>query len=219
MKTVAFPIYLFLVISTLCVGQISPPVIELYGGGSAGLGENRPFWNLSNQHGKYSLSPFGGLAGFRMEAVDSSDSFLRFDYGLECYYPGAQDGGFSIHQGYAAIKTPLLTFWAGRKEEVIGNQDSTLSTGGSVWSGNARPMPKLVLATPGYVDVPFTKGYVEVNGSLAHGWFEKERYVENVYLHQKACPYPFWRRFPAERLPGADSLCSMGRGLSQSAVW
>ncbi len=208
MKTIFVPIF-FLFISMLCSGQISPPVIDLYGGGSAGIGENRPFWNISNQHGKYSLNPYGGIVGFSIEAVDSSKSFLRFDYGLECFYPGAREAGFKIHQGYAAIKTSLLTFWAGRKEEVIGNQDSILSTGGSVWSANARPMPKLVLATPGYVDVPFTKGYVEVNGSLAHGWFEEDRYVKNLYMHQKHAHVRF----------GGDFFINASVGLIHFAQW
>lgn len=208
MKAIFVPIF-FLFISTLCAGQISPPVIDLYGGGSAGIGENRPFWNLSNQYGKYSSNSYGGIAGFSIEAVDSSKSFLSFDYGLECYYPGAREAGLIIHQGYASIKTPWLNFWAGRKEEVIGNQDTLLSSGSVVWTANAPTMPKLAIATPGYIDVPFTKGYVEVNGSLAHGWFEEDRYVKNLYMHQKHAHVRF----------GGDFFINASVGLIHFAQW
>lgn len=174
-----------LILSVLSFSQISAPLIELYGGGSAGSGETKPFWNISNQHGKYSTASFEGIIGLKLESIDSSASFLSVDYGLELYNRFGIENTYVIHQGYAEIKSPYLVLRAGRKEEVIGNQDTLLSQGAATWSSNHTPIPELVLATPGYIDVPFTKGYVEVNGSLSHGWFEKDRYVENVYLHQK----------------------------------
>jgi hypothetical protein len=173
-------VLLFSFLSSLIYSQISAPSIDLYAGASAGIGDNKPFWNISNQQGQYSLDPFGGVLGVAIESVDSSDSYLSFDYGIEVYSRFQKNYGFVVQRGYAVMKIPFLELWAGRKEEIIGNQDSTLSIGSTVWSMNARPMPKVVLATPGYVDVPFTKGYVEINGSLGHGWFEKDRYVENV---------------------------------------
>ena len=199
----------FLFLSSLIYSQISAPNIDLYSGASAGIGDNKPFWNISNQQGQYSLDPFGGLLGVTIESVDSSDSFISFDYGIEIYSRFQQNNGFLIQRGYAEVKIPFLVFWAGKKEEIIGNQDSSLSIGSTVWSGNARPMPKLVLATPGYVDVPFTKGYVEVNGSLAHGWFEKDRYVENVFLHQKYLHVRF----------GGDFFINASLGLIHFAQW
>ncbi|WP_446012153.1 capsule assembly Wzi family protein, partial [Candidatus Electrothrix sp.] len=204
--------YLFIaaLLASLAVySQVAAPRIDVYAGGTAAAGGSKPFWQVANQHGKYALAPFEGMAGLKVEGVDSSGSWISFDYGLELYDRFGTENNLVLHQGYAEIKTPLLTFRAGRKEEMIGNQDSTLSTGGSVWSGNARPMPKLVLATPGYVDVPFTKGYVEVNGSLAHGWFEKERYVEDVYMHQKHAHIRF----------GGDSRLNVSLGLIHFAHW
>ena len=189
--------------------QIMAPRFDIYSGGAAGIGSDKPFWNVANTYGKYSLVPFEWITGLKIEAVDSSASLLSIDYGAEIYDRYGEKNELVLHQGYIEIKTALLTFRAGRKEEVIGNQDSILSTGGSVWSANARPMPKLVLATPGYVDVPFTKGYVEVNGSLAHGWFEKERYVENVFLHQKHAHIRF----------GGDFRLNVSLGLIHFAHW
>jgi hypothetical protein len=202
-------ILLLLCLSSFVYSQISAPSIVLYAGASAGTGDNKPFWNISNQQGQYTLVPFSGLAGATIESVDSSDSFFSIDYGIEIYNRLGQNDGLLIHRGYAQVKTPFIVFWAGKKEEIIGNQDSLLSIGSTVWSGNASPMPKLVLATPGYVDVPFTKGYVEINGSLAHGWFEKDRYVTNVYLHQKHLHLRF----------GGDYFLNASLGLIHFAQW
>ena len=200
---------LFLFLSSLIYSQISAPSIDLYGGASAGIGNNKPYWNISNQQGQYSLDPFGGLLGVAIESIDSSDSYVSFDYGIEVYSRFQENYGFLVQRGYVKVKIPFLELWAGRKEEIIGNQDSTLSIGSTVWSMNARPMPKVVLATPGYVDVPFTKGYVEVNGSLGHGWFEKDRYVENVYLHQKQLHLRF----------GGDYIINASVGLIHFSQW
>jgi Capsule assembly protein Wzi len=202
-------VLVLLFFSSLTYSQISAPVIDFYAGASAGLGENKPFWNVSNQLGLYSPDPFGGVLGIGIESVDSSDSFISFDYGVESYYLLQQDAGFLLQKGYAEVKTPFLVFRAGKKDEIIGNQDSLLSIGSTVWSANARLMPKLVLATPGYIDVPFTKGYVEVDGSLAHGWFEKGRYVENLYLHQKHLHVRF----------GGDFFINASLGLIHFAQW
>jgi hypothetical protein len=200
---------LFIFASSLNYSQISTPTIDLIGGVSAGFGDTKPFWNFSNQYGKYSLDPFSELAGLKIEAIDSSDSFISFDYGLEMYSRLKQNEAFYMHQGYAEIKSPYLVFWAGRKEEIMGTQDSLLSIGSATWSRNVRPIPKLVVATPGYVAVPFTKGYLELNGALAHGWFEQGRYVENVYLHQKHLHVRI----------GGDYFINASLGLIHFAQW
>jgi len=202
-------VLLLLCLSSHIYSQISAPDIEFYAGASAGIGDHKPYWNISNQQGLYTPDPFGGLLGVTVEAADSSDSYISFDYGVEISNRLQRNEGFLLQRGYAEVKIPFLVFWAGRKEEVIGNQDSLLSIGSTVWSENARPMPKLVLATPGYVDVPFTKGYVEVNGSLEHGWFEKDRYVKDVYLHQKQLHLRF----------GGDYFINVSAGLIHFAQW
>ncbi len=195
--------------STALDCQITTPRFDIYTGGAAGIGSSKPYWNMSNHFGKYSCAPFEWIAGLKVGAVDTSGSVLSIEYGGELYNRYGYQNELVLHQGYAEIKTPLLTFRAGRKEEMIGNQDSVLSSGGSVWSGNARPMPKLVLSTPGYVDLPFTKGYVEINGSLAHGWFENDRYVDNIYLHQKHAHIRF----------GGDFWLNVSLGLIHFAQW
>jgi len=201
--------FLFLFLSPLVYSQISAPSIDIYAGASAGIGDTKPYWNISNQQGYYTTDPFAGMLGFAVEAIDSSDSYIHFDYGIDMYSRFQQNEGLLMQKGYAEVRIPFLVFWAGKKEEIIGNQDTSLSIGSTVWSWNARLMPKLVLATPGYVDIPFTKGYAEINGSLSHGWFEEDRYVEDVYLHQKHLHLRF----------GGDFFINGSLGLIHFAQW
>jgi hypothetical protein len=200
---------LFLYLPSHIYSQISAPSFDIYAGASGGLGEISPYWNVSNQHGRYSLDPFAGMLGVTIESNDSSETYISFDYGIDLYGRLEQKSEFLLQSGYVEVKIPFLVFWAGMKEEIIGNHDSILSIGSTIWSANSRPMPKLVLATPGYVDIPFTKGYAEINGSLSHGWFDKERYVNNIYLHQKQLHL---------RL-GGDFLINGSVGLLHFAQW
>jgi len=199
----------FLFLASLSYSQISAPTVNIYAGGSAGAGDKKPFWNISNQYGRYTTEPFAAQAGLAVESIDSSASYISIDYGAEACTRFQQNNVILLPKAYLKIKIPFLELWAGRKEEIIGNQDSLLSIGSTVWSRNALPMPKVVLATPGYVDVPFTKGYVEVNGSLGHGWFEGNRYVENVYLHQKQLHMRF----------GGDYFINVSGGIIHFAQW
>ncbi|MFC2090913.1 capsule assembly Wzi family protein [Bacteroidota bacterium] len=189
--------------------QITWPEVEVYAGGAASTGETKPFWNVNNQYGKYSLDPFEGIAGVKLIAEDTSETWFKVNYGLEIYDRLGKNNTFNIHQGYIQVATPYLTLWGGRKEDIIGNQDSLLSIGSTVWSRNAMPMPKLVMETPGYIDVPFTKGYLEISGALAHGWFEKDRYVTNAYMHHKHL----------HARVGGDFFINASLGLIHFAQW
>lgn len=207
MRNLIFVLFLFL--ASLSYSQISAPTVNIYAGGSAGTGDKKPFWNISNQYGRYTTEPFAGQAGIAIKSIDSSASYVSIDYGAEAYSRFQQNNVILLPRAYVKVKIPFLELWAGRKEDIIGNQDSLLSIGSTVWSMNALPMPKVVLATPGYIDVPFTKGYVEVNGSVAHGWFEGDRYVKNVFLHQKQLHMRF----------GGDYFINASLGLIHFAQW
>jgi len=202
-------IVILFLITHYASAQIASPQIDVYGGAALGAGQDKPFWNVNHQYGKYSLDPFEAIAGVNIISSDTSETLIHFDYGLEGYQLVGSNSRSVLHQGYAAVRTPLVAIRAGMKEETIGSQDSSLTLGGTVWSHNARPMPKLVIETPGFVDVPLTKGYLEVNGSLAHGWFEQDRYVKDIFLHQK---YLYLRI-------GGDFMFNASYGIIHFAQW
>jgi hypothetical protein len=63
-----------------------------------------------------------------------------------------------------------LTFMQVPAVETFGNQYDPLSSGSLLYSGNARPMPK-VAAYSDYMPVPYSRGYIEFKGYLFHGWY------------------------------------------------
>ena len=161
------------------------PSIEIETGVMGSLGKQIPFWMLSNNFGKYSLSNAQAFAGIHLERSFTQGKNLDYFYGVEGVARLDKSSEAYLHQWYVGGKLWFTRIWAGAREEVYGNQDMVLSSGGLLWSGNARPMPKMMIDVPEYTTIPFTFKLVEFKGGMSHGWFEDDRYVKNAWLHHK----------------------------------
>ncbi|MEZ0483714.1 capsule assembly Wzi family protein [Fibrella aquatica] len=94
---------------------------------------------------------------------------------------------FLLPEAYAKVKYRSVEFYAGRRREIIGLVDSTVSSGSYIWSGNALPPLKIQIGTAGWV--PLSKA-LAINAFFAQGWFEYNRFIKGSMLHQKAL---YWR--------------------------
>ena len=173
------------------------------------MGKQTPFWLLSNQSGKNSVRPASGFLSAKIHSEPDTSKKFALGYGLELFE--RQDGYNSlwIHQAFLKVNYQFMYFRIGSEEDTYGNQDSTLSTGSILWSENTRPMPKLVLATNGYIDVPYTKGYFQISGLLSHGWFGDDGYVKDAYLHHKNVYIKVGGKLPV----------NLSLGLQHYAMW
>ena len=147
------------------------------------------FWAHSNKYGQ--IPTFGNsvLVGvLHTAAYDSTYSRdkklkpLDWSYGVEGM--GLVNQGrmnYVIPQAYLSGRWKNFEAYVGRRKEIFGFVDSTLSSGSYIWSGNALPMPKVQLHTPGYLG----KGWIGIKGGIAHGWFTDNGLVQNHFLHQK----------------------------------
>ncbi|GAB4031929.1 capsule assembly Wzi family protein [Spirosoma gilvum] len=96
---------------------------------------------------------------------------------------------FLLPEAHLKLAIGSIELYAGRRRDVIGLGDSLLSSGFIIGSGNALPIPKIQIATRGYVPLKFLKNFVSINAGYAHGWFT-DAYIQGSYLHQK---YLYWR--------------------------
>lgn len=178
--------------------------------GAISSGEYAPFWVVSDRQGKFLPESWWVSQG-----VDIAGRYQLFQnweaaYGTEIFGRSSQRSEVWLHQGYISITAyNFLRLQGGLWEEIIGSPQSQLSSGSIIWSGNARPMPKVALSTPGFIDVPFLGGYAKVSGLLSHGWFEGDRYAEDVWLHHKNLHL---------RL-GGDFPVNLSYGLNHYAQW
>ena len=168
---------------------------------------NTPFWLRANQYGTVPLtSPIvtlrGSISSDYKKAVTKEDQYKlsKFDwgYGLNIVGNVGKENQFLIPEAYIKAKFGAFEIYAGRRKEIFGLVDSTLSSGSYIWSGNALPMPKIQIMNRDFVPLGITKGFLSFKGSYAHGWFENDRTdVKNFYLHQKSLYFrlgkPDWK--------------------------
>ena len=166
-----------------------------------------PFWLRANQYGIVpNQSPIltlrGSVSSDYKKAITKEDQYKlsKFDwgYGLNIVGNVGKENQFLIPEVFVKAKYGAFEIYAGRRREIFGLVDSTLSSGSYIWSGNALPMPKIQISTPNFVPLGFTKGFLSFKGNYAHGWFENSRTdVKNFYLHQKSLYFrlgkPDWK--------------------------
>ena len=110
----------------------------------------------------------------------------RFDWsvGLQVIGNAATQRQFVLPQAYGKVRWKSIELGAGRWRQLTGLGDSTLSSGFINGSDNALPIPKIQLATLGYVPLNFVKRFIAINAGYVHGWFTGA-YIQGSYLHQK----------------------------------
>lgn len=158
-----------------------------------------PFWLRANQYGIVpNQSPVLTLRAGVYANYDSSRHNLhwkasRFDVGYGLAVVGnvspnllPYEKAVLLPEAYVKVRRGIWEAYVGRRQERFGLADSTLSTGSYAWSGNAMPIPKIQVSIPNFVPIGFTKGWVSVQGTYAHGFLSASGYIRNTMLHQKS---------------------------------
>lgn len=183
-----------------------------------------PFWLRANQYGIVpNRSP---LLTFRAGVYSDYDmashstgrwkkSKYDFGYGLNLVVNRTQnqlsyESNVLLPEAYVKVRRGIWEAYIGRRREKFGLADSTLSTGSYAWSGNAMPIPKIQISIPVFTPIGFTKGWLAVQGTFAHGFLSASGFVENTLLHQKSLYFRFGREKDVVRLYG---------GFNHQVVW
>lgn len=148
-----------------------------------------PFWLRANQFGTVPLIAPAGIVRLGSTGVFRRDSTRKswlFGYGVEVVGNGGPNNKVLLPAAYAKIGYGSMELVIGRRKEVMGLVDTTLSSGSYSWSGNAMPITKIQIGTNGFAPLHFTKDLIAINAFFAHGWFPNTDSIQNSYLHQKA---------------------------------
>ena len=167
-----------------------------------------PFWLRSLQYG--SVPQQGPAMGLRMKADRHYLERKRFDwrYSFEgTAWIGKQTNLF-LTEAFVSGRWRKWELYAGRKKEIYGLGDSTLSSGFYAWSGNALPLPKLQLGTRDYL--PLFNKWIGLHMTYSHGWFDGMGVLKNAYLHQKSL---------YGRIGRPDSRLQLYGGLNHQVHW
>ena len=187
--------------------------INLGFGTSAGFGESVPFWLFSNQYSLLNKDPFNlyALAGYRKLFDDEK----KFDISYGVNFVNRYSTKYDIYaeEAYGKLKFNFLQLQAGRIRESFGNHDSVLSSGGFLWSGNAKPVPAISATIPAYIPIPLSHEYLHFKGGIYHGWFENTPFNKNVLLHHKYIYVKAGGDFPVNISIGMHHYAQWGGNL------
>ncbi|MBO5705510.1 MAG: hypothetical protein J6S05_00670 [Bacteroidaceae bacterium] len=195
--------------------------------GTAGGGDNAPFWFTNNRYGLGTTENFSGLARVALWRTVETDSiwFWRMGYGVDLASPiNGENGYFCIQQAYADIEWKMLRLSLGQKERPSELKNPYLSTGGLTLGMNARPLPQVRFELPDFWAIPGTRGIFSFKGHIAYGWYTDGAWqrkfnagTSNIYtsgsmFHSKALLIRLGNRelFPLEVAGGLEMACQFG---------
>ncbi|GAB4021679.1 capsule assembly Wzi family protein [Spirosoma koreense] len=166
-------------------------------GGLVSSSGRTPFWLRANQFGVVPNSaPVGTLRAGLSGAVlltDTSGSYARkapsrawvLSYAAEVVGNAGKEAQLLAPEYYLRLAHRQLELVVGRRRDVIGLVDTTLTSGSYAWSGNALPLPKVQIGTKGFAPIGRRK-WLAINAFMAHGWFANTDYMQHSFLHQKS---------------------------------
>lgn len=165
--------------------------------------ETNPFWIRSNQYGEVPLE--SQVFTIRAQAKKDYEPLIyskkgqgkfAYGYGIRAVLNAGRKNQFLLSELYGKVRYGAIEFYAGRRREIVGLVDSTLSAGSYIWSGNALPVPKVQISIPNFIPI-LKNGLISIKGSYAHGWLGTDDSIRNYYLHQKSLYFrlgkPNWR--------------------------
>ena len=175
----------------------------------ASSGRYAPFWLQSNQNGDVSSSPYSGnLSAGIYKRAQSDSRWWDYDFAvqltgrIQSRIPNSpfalqrQIGTGYFNLAYAHVRLYLFDMTVGIRPMLYGIQDTLLSMGGLIFSGNSQPMPRITVGIDRYTPFPGCYGYVEIQGGLTHAWVTDQVYMRNSYLHHKWAAVRLGGRLP-----------------------
>ena len=181
--------------------------------GLVSSGNFAPFWMQNRNYGTVSSAPNSANVQVGINKSLTATNCL-FDYGFKADLLVRTDSHklseIYFHELYAQARFWVLDFIVGAREEYLGVQDSSLSSGGFMFSQNARPMPKITVGIEHFVPVPLTNGFVEIKGAVSHGWFTDNTYTVGELLHHKYAYIKLGGKLPVHIQYGLDHVVEWG---------
>lgn len=155
--------------------------------------------------------------------IGTGVSYERWRPELEQFTPSTvRQANIRLIQAYGALKYRQVYLLIGMKERGSRIVDGELSAGDYVRSNNARPIPGAAAGFLDFVDIPFTNGWVQIDGEVMYGKFfdNGERIGAfnhyngtlnlSLYYNYKRCYFRSNPRKPFSLLVGLNTATMFG---------
>jgi len=153
-------------------------------------GEAHPHWLVAHRQGRIDPGEsFQSLTGFYAHGNywQSNNGNWQLDGGSELITKlGGRSETAYFHKLYAELRYRKILLNIGRFDDQRGIYMHSQSSGSMTLSRNATPIPKIRIATDGFVDLPLTDGWMSARVLYSDGILESNRNTSSPYLHQKS---------------------------------
>nr|MDE5941751.1 capsule assembly Wzi family protein [Muribaculaceae bacterium] len=165
---------------------------------TAGGGDFAPYYVASNNHGVVTQSGNALIRaalnrsmeldkrfsyGFGVDLVGGYGSdvdYLRYDMGNVVSNP-QHPARVWIQQLYGEIRYRGVFLTAGLKEHGSALLYNPLTSGDLIESGNSRPIPEVRAGFIDFQNIPFTNGWLQIQGEISYGKFTDGQWLKNHY--------------------------------------
>lgn len=129
-----------------------------------------------------------------MLGYGSSTDYRRWDSGSKAWGTHSnRQSSFRFQQFYAELKYRAVFLTLGMKNNHSNIVDDRLSSGDLVRSNNARPVPGIAAGFLDFQNIPFTNGWVQIDGEIMYGKFTDNGYTKNTYnYYNDLIPLGLW---------------------------
>ncbi|MCM1520331.1 MAG: capsule assembly Wzi family protein [Lachnoclostridium sp.] len=165
-----------------------------------GQGSFAPYYISSLRGGRFSGQYNAQVTGMLSREIDKSQRFsygfgleLAAGYGSSIDYErydavsatwhthAVKPSRFFIQQLYGEVKYRGVFLSAGMKERGSALLNQRLTSGDLIESGNARPIPQVRVGFIDFQDVPFTQGWLQIQGEIGYGKFTDNGWTRDQY--------------------------------------
>ena len=150
-----------------------------------GINDNLPFWFHSNKNGSIDKTSANINNYISLTSDLYNNDLLNIIVESKFINRLAYTSSNYLEIGSIKIQFHNFAVIAGRFYDPLAIKENDLSVGSFMYSNNAIPLPKIAITTKDYVSMPKTNDIIRFNGYFAHGWFDSNRWMQNVYLHEK----------------------------------
>lgn len=120
---------------------------------------------------------WGAGADF-VTGYSSKNDYARYNASTSSWGVNSQGpAAIWLQQLYGEIKYRGVFLTVGMKEHSSALLDSRLSSGNFVESGNARPIPEVRAGFVDFQNIPFTRGWVQIQGEISYGVMPDDNYM------------------------------------------
>lgn len=162
-------------ITTVMHAQSAVSSFVEYGASIHG-GDHTPLWQASMQQGLSSIDNNTYVRGNVTYRYSLGNNW-KINSALDLVSASGMTSHFIVQQAYLLVKRSAFELLLGSKESNSNLLDQNLTSGGLVWSGNARPIPQIKFGIPEFT--PLTSNLF-FKGEISFGWWTDGRYLSNL---------------------------------------